>query len=591
MQLWNVFNYIQKTNSPNFELRIAVRKELHAAAACDRQYEAAQAQVHHLFLVLFLLSLTPLRPVFSSMSLPSAEVNSPPTDDGSLQESSSQSRLAPYPFDKPCADIVLRTCDRVDFRVRRHILIEASPVFDSMFLFPQPQADAESPHAPVVDLAEDSGTIETLLRICYPIKNPPLGQPLDAIETMLRAAMKYEMESPVFVLTDHLLTLAERMPLAVWAVACRLHVEDVAKLAAQQLRNVPSLDFNSLSGMNGICAGDYFRLREFHRTPRSSDDMQLPFLSPPEASRNTETDDSLHVWPPVPFPDDQPPTVICRSSDGMEFGVHKDVLCAISSRFLDDFGAAEFARDVADAISGHDAPANAQEMKLPTVHVNARAAVLGLFLRLCYPRMETSSLYDLHVVADLLCLAEMYHTDAVARDVERLWGPEAKADPLSAYCVAVTRGLRERARNAAKDSLDRSLDGVYIPELEDTPALAYHRLLTYHASCRAAATNLLERRFPRDPSRPASEAPAAGPAVHTRPSTSSQGSGAGQCCGFRHVHFQPYNVEDNVARIFDETIASGFWCPTCKNRSRDIAKICNSLRDVAPQVSNITLEI
>ncbi|EIW58214.1 uncharacterized protein TRAVEDRAFT_124691, partial [Trametes versicolor FP-101664 SS1] len=166
------------------------------------------------------------------MSLHSADSHTPKADDGSSQESLSRSRFAPHPFDKPCADIVLRTCDRVDFRVRRHILIEASPVFDSMFLLPQPQADAESPHAPIVDLAEDSGTIETLLRICYPIRNPPLGQPLDAIETMLRAAMKYEMESPVSVLTDHLLTLAERMPLAVWAVACRLHLEDVAKLAA-----------------------------------------------------------------------------------------------------------------------------------------------------------------------------------------------------------------------------------------------------------------------------------------------------------------------------------------------------------------------
>ncbi|KAL1944902.1 hypothetical protein VTO73DRAFT_2522 [Trametes versicolor] len=460
-------------------------------------------------------------------------------------------------------------------------------VFDSMFLLPQPQADAESLHAPIVDLAEDSGTIETLLRICYPIKNPPLDQPLDAIETMLRAAMKYEMELPVAVLTDHLLSLAERTPLPVWAVACRLHLEDVAKHVAQQLRNVPSLDLNSLGGMDSICAGDYFRLREFHRTARSSGDTQLPFLSPPEGSRNTETDDSLRVWPPVPFPDDQLPSIICLSSDGVGFGVHKDVLCATSSRFLDDIGAAEFARDVADAIDGHDAPANTQEMKLPTVHVNARAAVLAPFLRLCYPRMETPSLYDLHIVADLLCLAEKYHTDAVTREVERLWEVEAKMDPFCAYCVAVTRGLRERAQDAAKDSLDKSPDGVYIPELEDTPALAYHRLLTYHASCRAAATGLLERRFPRDPERPASGTLTAGSAVHTPapPPRAPKPASAGGS------DVQPYGVEHNVASILDGTIASGFWCPTCKNRSRDLAKVCNSLREISEQVSTATLEI
>lgn len=247
------------------------------------------------------------------MSLHSADSHTPKADDGSSQESLSQSRLAPHPFDKACADIILRTCDRVDFRVRRHILIEASPVFDSMFLLPQPREDAESQHAPIVDLVEDSETIEALLRICYPIKNPALDQPLDAIETMLRAAMKYEMEFPIAVLTDHILSLAERTPLPVWAVACRLHLEDVAKRAAKQLRSVPSLDFNSLGGMDGICAGDYFRLREFHRMAMSTGDTQLLFLSPAEGSRNTEIDGSSHAWPPVPFPDDQPPNLVCSS--------------------------------------------------------------------------------------------------------------------------------------------------------------------------------------------------------------------------------------------------------------------------------------
>ncbi|OJT10905.1 hypothetical protein TRAPUB_12589 [Trametes pubescens] len=362
-----------------------------------------------------------------------------------------------------------------------------------MFLLPQPRADVEAPHAPVVDLVEDSETIEALLRICYPIKNPALDQPLNAIETMLRAAMKYEMEFPITVLTDHILSLAERTPLPVWAIACRLHLEHVARHAAQQLRVVTSLDFNSLGGMDGICAGDYYRLREFHRMPTPLG-TQIAFLSPAD-THSAEIDHSSREWSPVPFPDDQPPTLICRSSDGVEFGVHKDVLCAISSKFSDDIGALELTSDVADD-TARDAQTTAQESKLPVLCVNARAALLAPFLRFCYPRMATPSLYDLHTITDVLCLAQMYNADTVAREVERFWEPEAKADPLCAYCVAVTRGLRERAQDAAKDSLGKSLDGVYLPELEDTPALAYHRLLAYHTSCRAAVTGLLERRFP-----------------------------------------------------------------------------------------------
>ncbi|KAI0369217.1 hypothetical protein BV20DRAFT_904633, partial [Pilatotrama ljubarskyi] len=178
---------------------------------------------------------------------------------------------APYPFDKPAADIILRSSDLVEFRVRSHILIEASPVFESMLSLPQPPSMAGSESIsgsdlqPTVDLAEDGETLETLLRICYPIANPTLDRPLDELETVLRAAIKYDMDFPTIVLSDRLLALASRSPLEVWAVAVRLRLETVARGAAEALLSVASPDYESLGSMAGICAGDYFRLRKFHR--------------------------------------------------------------------------------------------------------------------------------------------------------------------------------------------------------------------------------------------------------------------------------------------------------------------------------------
>ncbi|KAI0732150.1 hypothetical protein C8Q72DRAFT_753347, partial [Fomitopsis betulina] len=67
---------------------------------------------------------------------------------------------APAPFNRSSADVILRSSDLVDFRVRKGILAEASSVFDDMFGIPQPentpsQGDTRE-GLPVVRLEENS---------------------------------------------------------------------------------------------------------------------------------------------------------------------------------------------------------------------------------------------------------------------------------------------------------------------------------------------------------------------------------------------------------------------------------------------------
>ncbi|KAI0730806.1 hypothetical protein C8Q76DRAFT_792940 [Earliella scabrosa] len=159
-------------------------------------------------------------------------MSSPPVD----PTANPQPRIAPPPFDKSIADIVLRTSDLVDFHVFSQILIAASPFFEGMFEVPQPASEQQElkDGRPIIHVSEDSSTLETLLRICYPI-NKPKKRTVEQIEPALRAAMKYEMEFPTAVLKADLQVAAPESPTLVWAAACRLGLEDIARAAAQGL--------------------------------------------------------------------------------------------------------------------------------------------------------------------------------------------------------------------------------------------------------------------------------------------------------------------------------------------------------------------
>ncbi|EIW58593.1 uncharacterized protein TRAVEDRAFT_84257, partial [Trametes versicolor FP-101664 SS1] len=168
------------------------------------------------------------------------------------------------PFDRDDADLILRSSDNVDFHVHRIILTLASSVFAGMFTIPQPP-DANS-ERPIVDVSEDSKTINALLRICYPEPDPELPS-LDLIHRVLGAALKYEMGAAIVLVKNAMFQprFTGLRPLQVFVVACRLRLEDEAAIAAQNAVDLDSVNGRLCPGIDDISAGAYYRLLELSR--------------------------------------------------------------------------------------------------------------------------------------------------------------------------------------------------------------------------------------------------------------------------------------------------------------------------------------
>ena len=241
-----------------------------------------------------------------------------------------KTRSAPCPFDRPGADIILQASDMVNFRVYSSVLILASSFFETMLSLPQASAreqDSEN-GIPVIPVTEDSETLEALLRICYPIDKADSNRSILQIEKTLKAAIKYDMALPITVLRKELLAAVESAPVQAWAAACRTGSEEVARRAASTLLARGPLQI-ALEDIEGVSAGDYFRLREFHRMGGNFDYIfrlltPSPTLVPPHLQASLPSD--CHISPKeMPLSD-----LTLISSDGMEFRVNRWVVSVAS---------------------------------------------------------------------------------------------------------------------------------------------------------------------------------------------------------------------------------------------------------------------
>ncbi|KAH8110802.1 hypothetical protein DFH11DRAFT_741318 [Phellopilus nigrolimitatus] len=137
------------------------------------------------------------------------------------------------PFVAPNGDVTLRSSDQQDFQVVKAILTIASSFFKSMFSLPQPEGQGGC-ELPVIPVTEDSTTLDTLLRLCYPVKKPIVTD-INLVEAVLGAALKYEMEIVVQEMCRALVSggLLESQPLRVYAIACRYELDEEMRLAAK----------------------------------------------------------------------------------------------------------------------------------------------------------------------------------------------------------------------------------------------------------------------------------------------------------------------------------------------------------------------
>lgn len=185
---------------------------------------------------------------------------SPPTD-------------TPSPFNSPHADVILQSSDGVNFGVRKAILAEASPFFETMFSLPtigtstDSQSQASAPDSlPIVPMQEDSTTVVGLLWFCYPAGRRLQGMDLNDISLLLPAARKYAMDRMVDYITPALRGFVENSSLRVYCLAtCHQLDEDLIRAAARGFLDQPiEAAYTHIAELDHINGSTYARLLDYH---------------------------------------------------------------------------------------------------------------------------------------------------------------------------------------------------------------------------------------------------------------------------------------------------------------------------------------
>ncbi|KAJ7033509.1 hypothetical protein C8F04DRAFT_1104932 [Mycena alexandri] len=169
------------------------------------------------------------------------------------------------PFDESI-DAILRSSDGLDFPVHRAVLALASPFFKDLFSLPQPESE---PKVPVIPVAESSLILQKLLGTWYPGTEAVVA--FDGIEQLaeiLELAMsKYEFRFVGPTMRRYLQDYLDTDAVAVYAIACRYHWEDLARKAARHSLklSLPSiLRLNATPQLRNISADLYRALLLYH---------------------------------------------------------------------------------------------------------------------------------------------------------------------------------------------------------------------------------------------------------------------------------------------------------------------------------------
>ena len=94
----------------------------------------------------------------------------------------------------PDANIMVRSSDQVNLRVHKSVLAMSSPFFKDLLSLPQPPNAEVVDGLPVIALPEDSGLLNSLISLFYPI-SPVIPDSYQKVFALLAVCQKYEMEA------------------------------------------------------------------------------------------------------------------------------------------------------------------------------------------------------------------------------------------------------------------------------------------------------------------------------------------------------------------------------------------------------------
>ncbi|KAA1477003.1 hypothetical protein DENSPDRAFT_844135 [Dentipellis sp. KUC8613] len=186
--------------------------------------------------------------------------------------------------------------------------------------------------------------------------------------------------------------------------------------------------------------------------------------------------------------DDTDADVVLRSSDQVDFRVHKIILSLASPLFKDMF---RVPQPPAGSTPSTD-PAISSD-GLPIVNVTEDAHTLEFVLRSCYP-VRSPTFSKLSEVRLVLEASTKYEIDAVQAVAEAGLKAVVEEDPLGVFAIACRCNRDDICRLAAKHLVHHSLTSLESEELHTISAFTYHKLTKWHRLCCIAAAGVVSSR-------------------------------------------------------------------------------------------------
>jgi len=191
-------------------------------------------------------------------------------------------------FNWPDADVILRATydnDSRDFRVHKLFLSFASSVFKDMFKLSQPSSPISE--IDIIDVVDPPRALEVILHFIYPCADTPPIDDLTLLSEVLVLTDKYDIKVAQSRLRPFLAGFAKTEPLRVYAIACRLGLEEEMKTSASNMTSTQILDLAEIpEEFRFISATEYHQL--LHEKYRKEAETVAPTHSPAQrlARRN-----------------------------------------------------------------------------------------------------------------------------------------------------------------------------------------------------------------------------------------------------------------------------------------------------------------
>lgn len=227
--------------------------------------------------------------------------------------------------------------------------------------------------------------------------------------------------------------------------------------------------------------GRFFKPSKFKRSNFQSFKFKLRVVS--QCPQKMTTTLALKA----PF-DDPTADVVLRSSDNVDFHVHKLLLSLVSPVFETMFTLPQTSIESNEGVS--------TKSGLPIITLAEDSEVLWKLLTWCDPRCVTAmdEQVDIQIA---LQLADKYDMSAITNRameaLRRLSTSEVKQEPMGMYAIACKHGFQDIALSAAKAVLGLKMSEFpYVPQLRDASGAAIYRLYDYHFACRPVVLSAVD---------------------------------------------------------------------------------------------------